>query len=118
MAAPPSPHDIALAAQSHLVEATSTLIFDAGLGVVHAAQVVPTPADLLSLRDAFGGREAALQRGLHLGGRRFEVHRHHPPLIYGREGGDADPEAAPGLALCRVPRSVLGGECYVAITYE
>jgi hypothetical protein len=115
----PTPHDIALAAQSHLVEAKSCVIFDAGLNIVHSAEVSPTAQDLVSLRDAYGARDAAIQRGIHLDGRRFEVHRHHPPLIYGRAAGDADDaEAAPGLAVCRVPHSVLGGECYVVITYE
>ena len=55
--------------------------------------------------------------GFFINNEHFDVHRFHPPLIYGRRGGPDDGE---GIALCRVkPRAALGDETYwfLLITY-
>lgn len=63
----------------------------------HQASTTDLPALAASLAD----REAAVRGGLNLDGTRFEVHRHYPPLVYGRamDAGLA-PEDAEGVALC------------------
>ena len=55
--------------------------------------------------------------GFFINGEHFDVHRVHPPLIYGRRGG---PDEGEGIALCRVePRATVGDEknWFVLITY-
>lgn len=49
------------------------LFFDQALTVLHSHECSPTHQELVTLRDAFGERDAAIQRGMHLAGRRFEV---------------------------------------------
>lgn len=51
------------------------------------------------------------------GCRRYEVHRHHPPLVYGRTTS-ADPDASEGAAICAVPQGLGGKACYGVITYR
>ena len=47
------------------------------------------------------------------------MHRHHPPLVYGRSMADCEPELSTGIAVCHVERSRLGGgPVFVAATYE
>lgn len=49
----------------------------------------------------------------------LQVHRYHPPLVYGRSMVDCEPEQSTGIAVCRVDRSRLGARpCYIAVTYE
>ena len=55
--------------------------------------------------------------GFFINNEHFDVHRFHPPLIYGRRGGPDDGE---GVALCRVkPRAPTGEErhWFLLITY-
>lgn len=57
-----------------------------------------------------------------------QVHRHHPPLVYGRSVTDCEPELSTGIAVVKVERSSSGsgsggngsgGESvYIAATYE
>jgi hypothetical protein len=49
-----------------------------------------------------------------------QVHRHHPPLVYGRSMLDCEPEHSTGIAICCIDRSRLsgGGPCYIAVTWE
>ena len=46
-----------------------------------------------------------------------QVHRHHPPLVYGRSMSE-DPEHSEGAAICRVENSLQGKPVYAAITYR
>ena len=56
------------------------------------------------------------------------MHRHHPPLVYGRSVTDCEPELSTGIAVVKVERSSSGsgsggngsgGESvYIAATYE
>jgi hypothetical protein len=47
-----------------------------------------------------------------------QVHRHHPPLAYGRTMGHTDPEESVGAALCAVERGPAGAPVYGFITYR
>ena len=48
---------------------------------------------------AYDDRDTTVGEGFFVDGDHFDVHRFHPPLIYGRRGGPDDGE---GVALCRV----------------
>ena len=66
---------------------------------------------------AYNDRDTTVGEGFSINNEHFDVHRFHPPLIYGRRGGPDDGE---GIALCRVkPKSPLGDEKYwfLLITY-
>ncbi|KXZ56280.1 hypothetical protein GPECTOR_1g245 [Gonium pectorale] len=47
----------------------------------------------------------------------FTVHRHHPPLVYGRTMGGV-PEESEGCAVCKVEKGLGGQACYGLITYQ
>ena len=66
---------------------------------------------------AFADRDTTVGEGFFINNEHFDVHRFHPPLVYGRRGGPDDGE---GIALCRVkPKHPKGAETYqfLLITY-
>jgi hypothetical protein len=66
--------------------------------------------DLPALSATLADRAAAVRAGLNLDGNRFEVHRHYPPLVYGRAmAANLPPEAAEGVALCAAGGAWGGG---------
>lgn len=51
-------------------------------------------------------RDTTIGKGLRCCGNHFDVHRFHPPLVYGRRGGpEGGPEEAEGICLARVNRA-------------
>ena len=55
--------------------------------------------------------------GFFINNEHFDVHRFHPPLVYGRRGG---PDEGEGIALCKFrPRTPIDNEGYqfLLITY-
>jgi hypothetical protein len=65
--------EIRRAASNALPITSSIVVFDQALTVIYSHECSPTQQELISLRDAFGERDDAIQRGMLLGGRRFEV---------------------------------------------
>ena len=66
---------------------------------------------------AYEDRDTTVGEGFFINNEHFDVHRFHPPLIYGRRGG---PDEGEGIALCRVKaRSDSSDEKYwfLLITY-
>jgi len=66
---------------------------------------------------ALDDRDTTVGEGFFINNDHFDVHRYHPPLVYGRRGGPDDGE---GIALCKfVPRAPVGGEThqFLLITY-
>lgn len=105
-------------AKRHLQDCSRVAVFDRAGKVLYASCSV-LPGEPQQMAASFDDREAAMSRGLRLEGRRYEVHRHHPPLVYGRSMVDCDPEQSTGIAVCRVDRSrVSSHPCFIAITYE
>ncbi len=47
----------------------------------------------------------------------MQVHRHHPPLVYGRSMTE-EPEHSEGAAVCKEERGVQGKPMYSVITYQ
>lgn len=66
---------------------------------------------------ALDDRDTTVGEGFFINNDHFDVHRFHPPLVYGRRGGADDGE---GIALCKFrPRSPVAGEThqFLLITY-
>ena len=59
---------------------------------------------------AYNDRDTTVGEGFFVNGTHFDVHRFHPPLIYGRRGG---PEDGEGIGLVRFkPNNAVDGETY------
>ena len=66
---------------------------------------------------ALDDRDTTVGEGFFINNEHFDVHRFHPPLVYGRRGGPDDGE---GIALCKfVPKQPTGSEThqFLLITY-
>jgi hypothetical protein len=66
---------------------------------------------------AYNDRDTTVGEGFFINNEHFDVHRFHPPLIYGRRGGPDDGE---GIALCKIkPRVNVSDEksWFLLITY-
>jgi hypothetical protein len=66
---------------------------------------------------AFADRDCTVGEGFFINNEHYDVHRFHPPLIYGRRGG---PDEGEGIALARFkPRGAHADETYqfLLITY-
>ena len=77
------------------------------------------PDEIKFYLQAYEDRDTTVGEGFFINGEHYDVHRFHPPLIYGRRGGPDDGE---GIALCRVePRSAAAASdvkyWYLLITY-
>ena len=75
------------------------------------------PDEIKFYIQAYEDRDTTVGEGFFINNEHFDVHRFHPPLIYGRRGGPDDGE---GIALCRVkPRTSTADEKYwfLLITY-
>jgi len=46
------------------------------------------------------------------------VHRHHPPLVYGRGSLGLAPEFSEGAALCALDKGPTGLPTYAVVTYR
>ena len=68
--------------------------------------------------NAYADRDVTIGEGFFINNEHFDVHRFHPPLIYGRRG---TPEDSEGIALCRFkPKNAVEGEefQFLLITYK
>ena len=77
------------------------------------------PEEIKFYLQAFDDRDTTVGEGFFINNEHFDVHRFHPPLIYGRRGG---PDEGEGIALCRIsPRITTGAEgekfWFLLITY-
>ena len=59
-------------------------------------------------------RDKTIGPGFVLGGDHFDVHRFHPPLVYGRRG---DADTGEGICYCRVKSKISTQDVHVVITY-
>lgn len=60
--------------------------------------------------NAYADRDCTVGEGFFINNEHYDVHRFHPPLIYGRRGG---PDEGEGIALCKFkPRTPVGDEAY------
>ena len=94
----------------------SAIFTDKGQNIA-ANKATLLPEEVKFYLAAYEDRDTTVGEGFFLNNDHFDVHRFHPPLIYGRRGG---PDEGEGIALCRIiPRSPIGDEkyWYLLITY-
>mmetsp|Transcript_12926 Transcript_12926/g.24010 ORF Transcript_12926/g.24010 Transcript_12926/m.24010 type:complete len:140 (+) Transcript_12926:193-612(+) len=93
------------------VEWAKAVIFD-NSGAIIASTLQVNPAELQAYLRALDSRDDTIGAGFIFCGEHFDVHRFHPPLVYGRRGG---PDEGEGIALCQAHRD--GRPYYGLITY-
>ena len=76
------------------------LIFAANGRVLYSRDYPSEPSDLPELTALAEDRDTAIEKGLVVGDKRFEVHRHHDNLVYGRCMDEA-PTESEGIAMCK-----------------
>ena len=60
--------------------------------------------------NAYADRDCTVGEGFFINNEHYDVHRFHPPLVYGRRGG---PDEGEGIALCKFkPRTPVADEAY------
>mmetsp|Transcript_462 Transcript_462/g.959 ORF Transcript_462/g.959 Transcript_462/m.959 type:complete len:138 (-) Transcript_462:539-952(-) len=104
------------AAKVDLKDAAKFVFFDEK-GTIFASNFKVNPAEFKALSAVCGDRDDAIKHGMIISGIRFEVHRHHPPLVYGRTMG-GPPETSEGCAICKIEQGLDGVAAYGMITYK
>jgi len=89
------------------------VIFDENANIITEKNSKTNQSELSSYLKAYDSRDATIGAGFVLGGDHFDVHRFHPPLIYGRRG---DADNGEGISLAR-GKSKSGKVVYLLITY-
>jgi len=80
-----------------------TIIFDSNCKVVAAKNCKGDEKELTEFLSAMKDRDTTIGKGFRFMGNHFDVHRFHPPLVYGRRGGpEGGPDEAEGICLARV----------------
>ncbi|TYZ59042.1 hypothetical protein PybrP1_005265 [[Pythium] brassicae (nom. inval.)] len=96
-------------------EWTRAVAFE-GDGRLVAATVKPLEGEVDAFLKLFDKREATIASGIVLLNEQYDVHRFHPPLIYGRRG-DPAVEESEGVAVCRVEKKSSKQPLFCLITY-
>ena len=94
-------------------EWAKAVIFDNEGRVVASKGFAVDSKELVPYLNALDSRDATIGAGFILNKQHFDVHRFHPPLVYGRRGG---PDEGEGIALCQAMRN--GIPIFGLITYE
>ncbi|KAF8821757.1 hypothetical protein IE077_001619 [Cardiosporidium cionae] len=83
-------------------------------GCTVCSTVAIKDTNITNFLTAFDDRDRAISTGFMWQGKRFEVHRWHPPLVYGRRGLPSESE---GIALLK-GKSKSEKELFVVISYK
>ena len=94
-------------------EWAKAVIFDSEGRVIASKGFAVDGKELTPYLNALDSRDHTIGAGFILNKQHFDVHRFHPPLVYGRRGG---PDEGEGIALCQALRN--GAPVYGLITYE
>ncbi|KAG3170515.1 hypothetical protein C6341_g10788 [Phytophthora cactorum] len=94
-------------------EWTKYVAFDED-GRILFSNVKPLDGEVAGFLKLFNKREDTMASGIVLLGEQYDVHRFHPPLVYGRRG-DPSVEEGEGIAVCKVQQG--GRTLYCLITY-
>ena len=79
------------------------VIFDSNSKVLAAKNCKAEEKELTEFLTAMRDRDTTIGKGFRFLGNHFDVHRFHPPLVYGRRGGpEGGPDEAEGICLARV----------------
>ncbi|CAK4621849.1 unnamed protein product [Aphanomyces euteiches] len=82
-------------------------------GKIIAATVKPLDGEIAAFLKLYDNRDDTMGSGIVLLNEQYDVHRFHPPLIYGRKGDPSKGEGE-GIAICKVEKAV---PIYCLITY-
>ncbi|GAX75236.1 hypothetical protein CEUSTIGMA_g2681.t1 [Chlamydomonas eustigma] len=104
------------AVKSSLKDASKIAFWDDD-GRIYYSNFQTNAEELRGLARVLGDRESAIKQGMVAGGVRYEVHRHHPPAVYGRTM-DGAPESSEGAAVYKVEPGLCGRPCYGFISYK
>ncbi|TMW63954.1 hypothetical protein Poli38472_014659 [Pythium oligandrum] len=85
-------------------------------GRVIAATAKPQDGEVNAWLKLFDKREDTIASGIVFQNEQFDVHRYHPPLIYGRRG-DPTTDDSEGISVCRVERKSNKQPIFCLITY-
>jgi len=94
-------------------EWSRAVIFDEHAKILAEKSCQTSTSELSACLTAYDSRDATIGAGFVLGGDHFDVHRFHPPLIYGRRG---DADVGEGISLCR-GTTKSGKRVYLLIAY-
>jgi len=94
-------------------EWAKAIIFDETCAVVAEMNCPAKKEELASYLKAVDSRDNTVGAGFTLLNQHYDVHRFHPPLVYGRRGNADEGE---GICLCR-GKSKKGKTLYMIITY-
>ncbi|OQR98547.1 hypothetical protein THRCLA_06694 [Thraustotheca clavata] len=100
----------------HAAQSSTALLAAAGVVGVGAAcytikrTVKPLEGEISAFLRLYDDRDTTMGSGIVLLNEQYDVHRFHPPLIYGRRGDPAKEEGE-GIALCKADKK------YCMITY-
>ncbi|OMJ90300.1 hypothetical protein SteCoe_7319 [Stentor coeruleus] len=89
------------------------VIFDQEGRIIASKGFNVDPKELTPYLHCLDSRDVTIGSGFILNKQHFEVHRYHPPLVFGRRGG---PDEGEGIAICQALRD--GAPVYGLITYE
>mgnify|MGYP003593816421 CR=1 FL=1 len=95
------------------VEWARSFVFNNVGKVLARSKCNPTDSEVQELLKAYNDRDTCITNGLTVEGVDFEVHRFHPPLIYGRK---ADNDKTEGICLARGKNSS-GDIMYLLVIY-
>ncbi|GAX75241.1 hypothetical protein CEUSTIGMA_g2686.t1 [Chlamydomonas eustigma] len=104
------------AVKSSLKDASKIAFWDDD-GRIYYSNFQTNAEELRGLARVLGDRESAIKQGMVAGGVRYEVHRHHPPAVYGRTM-DGALESSEGAAVYKVEPGLCGRPCYGFISYK
>ncbi|KAI9910466.1 hypothetical protein PsorP6_010654 [Peronosclerospora sorghi] len=110
---------VTLARLQELIEAHKEwlkyIVFD-GDGNVLLSNVKPLDGEVSGFLKLFNKREDTMASGIVLLNEQYDVHRFHPPLVYGRRG-DPSIEEGEGIAVCRVAQGSRTLFCLITYVY-
>ncbi|KAG1687366.1 hypothetical protein DVH05_005238 [Phytophthora capsici] len=91
------------------------IVFD-GEGKLLFSNVKPLDGEIAGFLKLFNKREDTMASGIVLLGEQYDVHRFHPPLVYGRRG-DPSLEEGEGIAVCKVAQGSRLLFCLITYVY-
>ncbi|CEG35855.1 hypothetical protein PPTG_04609 [Plasmopara halstedii] len=87
-----------------------------GEGRILFGNVKPLDGEITGFLKLFNKREDTIASGVVLLGEQYDVHRFHPPLIYGRRG-DPSLEEGEGIAICKIVQGNRTLFCLITYVY-
>ncbi|KAE9027865.1 hypothetical protein PR003_g12639 [Phytophthora rubi] len=91
------------------------IVFD-GDGNILLSNTKPLDGEVAGFLKLFDKREDTMASGIVLLNEQYDVHRFHPPLVYGRRG-DPSQEEGEGIAVCKVAQGNRTLFCLITYVY-